>query len=344
MSANNCQLDGEQTTTSGGIEDELEKQINHHFEGILLLTRNIKAESKNILNQHIQSLREIFESQKVMFESAKLTQTSQVTQETSVDQLRWELNEFKDEMRQLLRSPIGRTRENSRQTTFADVARRDNVNANVIENSREIQMRENSVVLVYPTDPSETSHQLENKLKDKLKAEKIKVGIPRVKHVSKNGVLLFCDTKESCGKIVSELEKEMKGQVKANIPVDKKPLIQLSGITNLVAQVTRDVTDMPVNAKEKDARIAREITRKIFYRYPQVEEAVRGGETIHFKFMRRKDGVAFGGVWEVSKGLRKILFELKRLCLNFETIYCDDFNNVVKCFKCLRFNHMKESC
>ncbi len=67
-----------------------------------------------------------------------------------------------------------------------------------------------------------TSDDIKKEIKTKLNPIDLKVGINKIKNISKNGLIIECDSKNDCEVLKNEINKTLSADCEANIPMKKK--------------------------------------------------------------------------------------------------------------------------
>ncbi|CAK9254146.1 unnamed protein product [Sphagnum jensenii] len=80
------------------------------------------------------------------------------------------------------------------------------------------------VVTVMPKDSGKTSATLKKEIQSRISPGKLGVGVSAVKHISRGGVLISCDTKGDAEKLKNEINSKLMS-VEVNIPDKKMPKV-----------------------------------------------------------------------------------------------------------------------
>jgi hypothetical protein len=214
--------------------------------------------------------------------------------------------------------------QTDRQTTpksFAEVLKQNNNNT---FNNR----KSTHVLIVYPKVEDLTSEDLKTKIKTRVNPIELKVGINRINNISKNGVIIECQTKNECEILKNEINNKFSNEIEAKIPTKKNPRV-------IIYNVPKDI----------DSEV---IMNNIIEQNRHLNTAINDNDSdqnLKFKFsLKAKNPNLQHIVIETTPGIRKSIINNNYLNIQWNRCRCADFISIIRCFNCLGFGHFKKDC
>jgi hypothetical protein len=90
------------------------------------------------------------------------------------------------------------------------------------------------VVIIKPKNDTSKSSETEKLIKTCVSPQKLKIGIRKLKPISKGGVVIECRDDNECEKLIQELSTNK--QVSASKPTKTNPKIVIKGVNNTISE------------------------------------------------------------------------------------------------------------
>jgi hypothetical protein len=191
---------------------------------------NINTKTKCLINRFNERKTKIID---IIKTNKNMTKTSK----TDLNKLLEEIeNLFKEQNNLLLEENKSKQRIIELQTntqtitkskSFAEILKQDN--NNVIKNKKT-----SHVITVYPKNEDLTSEDIKKEIKTKLNPIDLKIGINKIKNISRNGLIIECDSQNDCELLKNEINTKISDDCEAKIPIKKKPKIIVYNVPKLI--------------------------------------------------------------------------------------------------------------
>jgi len=285
---------------------------------------NINTKTKCLINRFNERKTKIID---IIKTNKNMTKTSK----TDLNKLLEEIeNLFKEQNNLLLEENKSKQRIIELQTntqtitkskSFAEILKQDN--NNVIKNKKT-----SHVITVYPKNEGMTSEDIKKEIKTKLNPIDLKIGINKIKNISRNGLIIECDSQNDCELLKNEINTKISDDCEAKIPIKKKPKIIVYNVPKLI-----DNENIINNIIKQNNSLNQIIN----------EENI--DQNLKFKFsLNAKNPNLQHLIFETSPEVRKLIINSNYLNIEWNRCKCADFISIIRCYNCFGFGHFKRDC
>jgi hypothetical protein len=183
-----------------------------------------------------------------------------------------------------------------------------------------------NVIIIKPKDESINCKQTENIAKNIIISQQCKVGVKRVKNISKGGIAIECSTPEECDSAINTISSNST-ELTATKPVFKAPKIVIYGITDDLTE--NDIITEIITKNEEIKTFTQNLS----------DEELKHNITIKFKLRQKSKSTVNHWVFEVSPEIRKIIIKAKSVLIGWKSCPVADYIYVLRCLKCNGFGH-----
>lgn len=238
----------------------------------------------------------------------------EVTNDIIMDKMNEKFESFKNEMietmKNMLQSII--TDKKEEKISYANIVKKDKIEP----------------VLIVKPKVDQTSNITKEDIKQNVNPASLAVGVSGIKEISKGQVVIKCENEKDRDKIQNKIQEEMPNKYDITKPILKYPSLKIIGIHN--------EDDMNDNEKLVEQMIE------------QNQEINKEEEGFHLKVMRKmkndKYPRTFSLIIQTDPKTHSKLAEKERINIGWSRGKIYDFVNVIRCYKCLRFNHFAKDC
>jgi len=118
----------------------------------------------------------------------------------------------------------------TQQKSYAQVIKDNNHNT--------INKTTSHVITVFPKSQDITSENIKKKIKPEINPIALKVGINKIKNISKNGIIIECKTTNECEILKNEINSKLNTGCEAKQPIKKKPKLIIYNVSNDIDKET----------------------------------------------------------------------------------------------------------
>ena len=243
------------------------------------------------------------------------------------EQIKKELDENKNEMHNIKTQVTNIAESNKdliRLLTHEGTAREltaGNRNLNQGKKSYADASKCSEVVVI---QPKKTQQFMETKtmVQSEVKPAEISVGISNIHKLKNGGVAISCKNKEEVQKLKNEVENKLGKDYNIKIPKQRNPHIKIVGLSQELSEenVKKSIKNQNVNVGSKMKHFKIHVMKKMKTKYFIIAEV---NNEMFQEIMVENEGI-----------------------LNIEWDRCSvyEYFNVVRCFKCGRYNHKVQEC
>lgn len=203
-------------------------------------------------------------------------------------------------------------KQNSELNQFREVKKKDTYADRVKSN----------VVIVKPKDDNQTSSKTKEILKEKVNP--LENQVSGIRKAAKGAVIIECTNKLQSESLMSSVAETLGESYKVELPKKRKPKFKLCGMSDNLTE------EQMINYLIKQNEcLNNESELKVIKTIEKVD-----------KFKNKN----FTAIVETNPESFKRIMELEKLFVNWDSCRVFDYVNIVRCFKCLGFNHYSKEC
>lgn len=170
------------------------------------------------------------------------------------------------------------------------------------------------------------STETKKDIKNNINPMELGVGVSQLREISKGQVIIRSNNQRDRVKLQEEIQSKMSDKYEIRVIKMKTPKIRIAGIRReddeedevLVRQI---IEQNGLDTKVKDFKV--KILRKIFSkRYPKTMSMILDVDAVTYRSLMERERINLG--WSVVK--------------------VEDYIGVVRCYKCLGYNHFAKEC
>jgi hypothetical protein len=193
----------------------------------------------------------------------------------------------------------------------------------------EIQNKTKNLIVIKPIIETIDCNQTIKMAEKIVNSNKLKVGVKRIKSVSKGAILLECDDRQEMETFINKIN-ENSTEIIAAKPKTQTPKIVIKGVSGdvkgeeLIKTIIETIGDYFETSSEED-----------------IEKELK----IKFKFRRKHNSSENTCVLEISPKLRDEVFrKLNKIRIGWKIHSFETYINIIHCFKCNGFGHITKVC
>lgn len=181
--------------------------------------------------------------------------------------------------------------------------------------------KENIPCIIVEPKSKQSSAKTRTELQDKIKPNKISVGVNMVKELKNGSILLKCGSKKATEKMRNEAEQTLGESYEISETRMLNPSITISNIS-----------------KEMDEQEIIEAVRS-------QNESIDEGDHFRLKVLKTtRSNKSLYAVVECNGSAYQKLMSLKKINVGFNRCPVYESINLIRCYKCSRFNHLARVC
>jgi hypothetical protein len=181
-------------------------------------------------------------------------------------------------------------------------------------------------IIVKPNNDNSNCKQTEDIVKNIIIANNCKIGVKRVKNISKVGIAIECSPAEECDKALCMI-KVKSTELSADKAALKSPKIVIYGITDDLTE--SEIINEIITKNQEIKTFVKDLN----------EEEFKKNLSIKFKFRHKTKSTVNTWVLEVNTEIRKIVMKSKNLLIGWKSCSVADYISILRCFRCNGFGH-----
>jgi hypothetical protein len=181
-------------------------------------------------------------------------------------------------------------------------------------------------IIVKPNNDKTNCKQTEDIVKNIIITNNCKIGVKRVKNISKGGIAIECSSIEECDKALYMI-KAKSTELSADKAALKSPKIAIYGITDDLTE--SEIINEIITKNQEIKTFVKDLN----------EEELKKNLCIKFKFRQKVKSMVNTWVLEVSPEIRKIVMKSKNLLIGWKSCSVADYISILRCFRCNGFGH-----
>lgn len=178
------------------------------------------------------------------------------------------------------------------------------------------------VVVITPKDVLQKSDKTKNDIKNKM--DPTNTQINGIRHAAKGAIVIECKDNESREQVKSDAVKELGVGYSVVIPKPKNYKIKICGISEKLSE--DEIIDCLIKQNK----------------YLKAEDEIKVVKTIEIK--KPKCDIRYQTLIETNRDTYKRIMEANKLFIKWDSCKVFEHISVVRCFKCLGFNHVQKYC
>lgn len=168
-----------------------------------------------------------------------------------------------------------------------------------------------------------------NELKENIDLKNLGVGIEGVQNISKGGLIVNVTNAEAKRKLKNKVQEEMGDKYTVEEPKFKNPQVILLG-------AEKDIVNKELEEIKEHIIQQNELTKLS----TNINEQI----TVKRKYINNKRNNSGNIILEVNSDIYNDIMDMETLFLGWRECRVSKYVNIIRCFKCLQFNHIMENC